>query len=191
MFDIAENPLGGCYIALFIECVIVLWWLIKPYTFQKRYLWGGPLSVAVWVTISLLIVTDGEILKQTTKTVMKAFEVGEIDLVISYFHDDFYFAEAIDKANLTIMVNKTLSKPFVDNIYVKGLETADVSSLGGTVKVALLVQFNKDNRYVTYPMSSVVWQLDFKRDNTDQKYQIVYAELLLVGGQKPTFNVFK
>jgi|GEM_PF-3039949 len=191
MFDISESPLNGCYWGLFIESLIVLWWLIKPYTFQIRYLWGGLVVTLVWVSVSILIVTDGEMLKHTTKNVMNAFEAGKGGVVMSYFHDDFQIQQVVDKAKLGIMVDDVLRKPFVDSIYVKGIETADVSALSGSVKVAILVQFDKDNKYVAYPISTLVWQLDFRRDSTDQAYQIIYAELLLVGSQKPSFNVFK
>ena len=134
MLDISENPLAGCYVALTFEATIILWWLAKPYTFQKRYLWCGPLVLAAWVTVSIFIVTNGETIKANTKAVMAAFEAADSKTVMTYFHDDFNFVGATNKAALCGMVTKVLSKPFVDKMYVNGLESANVSDFGGDRK---------------------------------------------------------
>ena len=183
-FHLFENPRLGFIIAVAIELILLLWWLIAPHRVNKLSFLAGPLFAGLFILMDLAVVTYREQLEIHTRRVILAAQEEDAQTIIDLLSEDLQMAGGIDKPHFSSVIKAYMSKPFIRKNSVRNLKILDADEKGGRVEVKIITNTDPKGSYAIYPLVTTQWRFDYKR-NKEGQYKIVDLILLKLNNSKP------
>ncbi|MCH9022173.1 MAG: hypothetical protein IID32_05365 [Planctomycetes bacterium] len=189
-FYLFDNPRLGIIVAVVIELILLLCWVIMPGRVRKSAFLAGPVVAGVFILMDVFVETYREQLEFHTRQVVQAAEDEDAQTIIDLLSDDLLLAGGIDKSRFSKLLESYMSGPFIRTNIVRKLEVLKAEKAYGQVEVLVITNTDPKGSYAIYSLLKTRWQFDYKRNESDE-YKIVDLQLLELNDSKPPAGVLK
>lgn len=171
-----DNPMTAILIAVILEFLLMMAWLIFRERIKKPLLLIGPGLVGLFVLLDVLVQTNREALEEATRQIVQAAQEEDADGMIALISDSFLHDTTMDREQFAQLVRQRFpSKNLIDNNRVTKLEVTEVNEKGGQVAFSVLTTMGPDSVYADM-IQKTRWWFHFVRD-TDGQYRIKNIEM--------------
>ena len=172
-----DNPKTGILIALVLEFLLVMAWVIFKERMRKSLLLIGPVLVGLFVLLDVLVQTNREALEEATRRVVQAAEDEDAASIIALISDEFLHETTIDRdqINRSIQERFPADRDIIDSNRVTKLEVIEVNESGGQVEFSVITTMGPGSTYANVLQKSR-WRFHFRRDG-DGQYRITNIEM--------------
>ncbi len=168
-----DNPKAGILIALILEFLLVMGWLIFRERIKKPLLLIGPGLVGLFVLMDALVQTNREALEEATRQVVQAAEDEDAEGILAFISDTYLQNSSLDRE--TIRQRFPVGKNIIDSNRITKLEVTQVSESGGQVEFSVLTTMGPGSQYANVTQKTR-WRFHFTRDG-DGQYRINDIEM--------------
>ena len=172
-----DNSKTGILIALVLEFLLVMAWVIFKERMRKSLLLIGPVLVGLFVLLDVLVQTNREALEEATRRVVQAAEDEDAASIIALISDEFLHETTIDRdqINRSIQERFPADRDIIDSNRVTKLEVIEVNESGGQVEFSVITTMGPGSTYANVLQKSR-WRFHFRRDG-DGQYRITNIEM--------------
>ena len=176
-YHLFDNPKTGILIALMLEFLLVMAWLIFKERIKKPLLLIGPGLVGLFVLLDVLVQTNREALEEATRRIVQAAEDEDAESIIALISDKFLHKATINREQFAQQVQQLFpaKKNLIDSNRVTKLEVTEVNESGGQVEFTVLTTMGPQSKYANMLQKSR-WRFHFTRD-PDGQYRITNIEM--------------
>ena len=172
-----DNPKAGILIALILEFLLVMAWVIFRERIKKPLLLIGPGLVGLFVLLDVLVQTNREALEEATRRIVQAAQEEDAESIIALISDKFLHETTMDRdqMNRSIQERFPSDKDIIDSNRVTKLEVIEVNESGGQVEFSVLTTMGPESQYANVLQKSR-WRFHYTRD-ADGQYRITNIEM--------------
>lgn len=189
-YHLFDNPKAGILIALMLEFLLVMAWVIFRERIKKPLLLIGPGLVGLFVLLDVLVQTNREALEDATRRLVQAAEEEDAQGIIDLISEEFSHG-SIDKEQVAYFIRHHFdsSKPLIESNRVTRLEVTKVTEQNGTVEFTVITSTEQNSAYGYQPFIKTKWRFDYIKD-PDGQYRV--NDLIMTNfGNSDGLNVYK
>jgi hypothetical protein len=190
-YHLFDDPKVGLIIALVVQVLMALSWLLARDKIQWYVLLAGPVIVGLVLLLDWLVVTNREELVETTKIIVQAAQDEDAQRIINVLSDDMVMSNGLDKEEVSFVIDRYLSGPFIQTNFIVDIHVRNDDDQGSVVVLALRTIFDPKSRHGLTSYLRTRWQFDFSRKQGQGPFQVINMEMTEIGGQKSQQDVFK
>jgi hypothetical protein len=184
-----DNPKTGILIALMLEFLLVMAWVIVRERIKKPLLLIGPGLVGLFVLLDVLVQTNREALEEATRKMVQAAEDEDAERIIDLISGEFSHG-SIDKDRVAYFIRRHFdpAKPLIESNRVTRLEVEKVSEQKGTVEFTVITTTDQRSEYGYQSFIKTKWRFEYVKD-PDGQYRVI--DLIMTNfGDSEGLNVY-
>lgn len=185
-----DNPKMAILIALILEFLLIMAWLIFRERLKKPLLLIGPGLVGLFVLLDVLVQTDREALEEATRQIVRAAQEEDAEGIIEFISEEFSHGSVNREREVALIrYHFDPAKPLIETNRITRLEVTKVADRSGTVEFTVVTNTDQNSVYGYYPLIKTKWRFEFVKD-PDGRYRVKDMVMTHLG-DSPGFNVYR
>ena len=183
-----ESPRPLLAIAIALEAVLMLAWLLTHSKVRPHWLLVGPIVAGAAFLLDGLVETNREQLDRTTRLIVQAAEDENAPLLIAQLSDNLSLENGLGKHGVSTYLNDVLSKPLIATNMINEIQVVEVEDNHGRVEFSVTTNIDHRSDLALVRLIRTQWQFDYIRD-PDGVYRLRNLEMLSYNNSRP-FDIF-